>query len=186
MRRAAIIPLLLALLAQTGCMYSFDIPLREVRNLNSGTVTNSSGEKESVRKAYQMRPIPRDGFVFVPSEDGTLLQAYERDHPLAKRAGPLKELKGPVEMAAEGDTVVLRGPEGLYTLYPEWVKRVEVRQFSPGKTAGLATGLFFGTPPVATTITLIVLAATGNLHLDGDWSYGTGYGYPTQGKSRPR
>lgn len=134
--------LMLVLSTQAACTTSFAIPLREVRNLATGTVKTVQGQTEKVRSEYTLLPLPREGYVFAPpGPDGRILEPYPETDPIALKAPPLKPLRSPVVLTVDGWLVVLKSRNRQVALWPESVSGVWIEQYSPGKTAAVTVVL---------------------------------------------
>lgn len=160
--------LMLVLSTQAACTSSFAIPLREVRNLETGTVKTVRGETEQVRSEYTLEPLPREGYVFVsPGPDGRILEPYPETDPIAQKAPPVEPLRSPVVLTVDGWLVVLKSRNRQVALWPESVSGVWLEQYSPGKTAAVTVVLSLVGALAITAVSGLVWLSSGTWGIAG-------------------
>jgi hypothetical protein len=153
---------LLLSLATTGCTTTFDILPSEVGCLRSGTVRTVGGREASVRPEYSVELEAHDGAKFM-LEPGTttIIAVPEYDVPLARARSfeRVSQLEGP--LAATLDDGHITVVNGGFRVWAGSVKELEIKQFSPGKTAALALGVTGGAGMVIGLVALMIQGLSG-------------------------
>lgn len=144
-----------------GCRSTYDVPVRSASAIHPGwRVPLIRGELE-LREPYEVRALPFPNAVFVSSPERpwvfTVAPAFKvpAGQP-SYSATPW--LQNPIDVVRDGPTLMLVGNSaaGIQKVPLSSVSSIELRQASPGKTAGVILGV--GLPALLVATLAIVIA----------------------------
>lgn len=154
----------------TGCLSSsFEIPVLEIRNANSGVVHEHDGTKQELRPTDEVRPKPHDGARLAQVgelKEGVpgvpILIPKPADEITTKKIVP-HALSGPITAVPVGPYLVLQSDTADIAVLPETLRGLEVTRPSPGRTAALWGGIAGGSAVAVTFVLVLISVANINL-----------------------